>query len=89
MAEEEHRILTVPLRVVRTVPRTKRAPRAIKAIREYVVRHMRAKTEDVWIDPQINEILWRRGIQKPPSRIRVKVSRFPEEAKVEVSLPEE
>jgi large subunit ribosomal protein L31e len=88
MAEEEERIITVPLRVVRTVPRTKRAPRAIKAIREHVVRHLKAKTEDVWIDPQINEILWARGIEQPPKRIRVKVIKFEDEL-VEVSLPEE
>ena len=88
MAEQEERILTVPLRVVRTVPRTQRAPRAIKAIREHVVQHMKARTEDVWIDPQINEILWRRGIGSPPHRIRVKVIKFEDEL-VEVSLPEE
>jgi len=88
MAEEEERIMTIPLRVVRTVPRTQRAPRAIKAIREHVVRHMKAKTEDVWIDPQINEQLWRRGIERPPHRIRVKVIKFEDEL-VEVSLPEE
>ena len=88
MAEQEERILTVPLRVVRTVPRTQRAPRAVKAIREHVVRHMKAKTEDVWIDPQINEQLWRRGIENPPHRIRVRVIKFEDEL-VEVSLPEE
>jgi len=88
MPEQEERILIVPLRVVRTVPRTKRAPRAIKAIREHVVQHMKARTEDVWIDPQINEILWRRGIERPPHKIRVKVIKFEDEL-VEVSLPEE
>lgn len=88
MAEQEERILTIPLRVVRTVPRTRRAPRAVKAIREHVVRHMKAKTEDVWIDPKINELLWRRGIEQPPHRIRVKVIKFEDEL-VEVSLPEE
>lgn len=88
MAEEETRILTIPLRVVRTVPRTKRAPRAIKAIREHVVRHMKAKAEDVWIDPLVNAVLWRRGIQKPPHRIRLKVIKF-EDEQVTVSLPEE
>jgi large subunit ribosomal protein L31e len=49
---------------------------------------MKAKTEDVWIDPQINERLWRRGIEKPPHRIRVRVIKFEDEL-VEVSLPEE
>lgn len=80
--------MIVPLRVVHRVPRTQRAPRAVKAIREHVVRHMKAKTEDVWIDPKINEILWRRGIERPPNQIRVKVIKFEDEL-VEVSLPEE
>jgi len=80
--------MTVPLRRARTVPRTQRAPRAVKAIREHVVQHMKAKIEDVWIDPQINELLWRRGRAKPPHSIRVKVIKFEDEL-VEVSLPEE
>ena len=87
MAEEE-RIITVPLRDAMVAPRTKRAARAIKAIREHVKRHMKAKTEDVWIDPKINEVIWARGIQKPPKQIRVKAIKFEDEL-VEVSLPEE
>ncbi len=87
MAEEE-RIITVPLRDAMVAPRTERAARAIKAIREHVMRHMKAKTEDVWIDPKINEVIWARGIQKPPKKIRVKAIKFEDEL-VEVSLPEE
>ncbi len=87
MAEEE-RILTVPLRIAMTVPRTQRAKRAVKAIKEHVMRHMKAKTEDVWIDPKINEALWSRGMQKPPKKIRVRAIKFEDEL-VEVSLPEE
>ena len=88
MAEEEERIMNVPLRITRTVPRTQRASRAIKAIREHVVRHMKAKTEDVWIDPKINEKVWARGIRNPPKKIRVKAIKFEDEL-VEVSLSEE
>ena len=89
MAEDEERIITVPLRDAKKAPRTRRAPRAIKAIREHIVRHMRARSEDVWIDPKINEALWRRGIERPPSRIRVRALRLEGEEIVEVSLPEE
>jgi len=49
---------------------------------------MDTKPEDVWIDPLVNEVLWRRGIQKPPHRIRLKVIKF-EDEQVTVSLPEE
>ncbi len=87
MAEEE-RIITVPLVDAMKAPRTKRAGRAIKAIKEHVTRHMKAKSEDVWIDPKINEAIWSRGIQKPPKRIRVRAIKFEDEL-VEVSLPEE
>ncbi len=87
MAEEE-RIITVPLRDAMVAPRTERAARAIKAIREHVMRHMKAKTEDVWIDPKINEKVWSRGIRNPPKKIRVKAIKFEDEL-VEVSLSEE
>jgi len=87
MAEEE-RVLTVPLRKAMVAPTTKRAARAIKAIREHVMQHMKAKNEDVWIDPKINEQIWARGISKPPKQIRVKAIKFEDEL-VEVSLPEE
>jgi len=85
---EEERIITVPLADAMKAPRTRRAERAIKAIKEHVTRHMKAKTEDVWVDPKINEAIWSRGIQKPPKRIRVRAIKFEDEL-VEVSLPEE
>ncbi|HEY5539763.1 MAG TPA: 50S ribosomal protein L31e [Thermoplasmata archaeon] len=89
MAEEqEERILTVPLRVSRRAPRTKRTPRAIEAIREYVMRHVKAKREDVWIDPEVNRAVWARGIQHPPRTLQLKAIKF-EDGRVEVSLPEE
>ncbi|MEK6838433.1 MAG: 50S ribosomal protein L31e [Candidatus Thermoplasmatota archaeon] len=89
MAEEqEERVLTIPLRISRRAPRTKRTPRAIKAIREYVIRHLKAKSEDVWIDPEVNRLLWARGIQRPPRSVQLKAIKF-EDGRVEVSLPEE
>ncbi len=88
MAEEEEQIFTIPLRITKSVPRTKRSPRAIKAIKEYVSKHMRVDEEDVWIHPTVNEMIWERGIQNPPSKIRVKALKL-EEGEVEVSLPED
>lgn len=87
MADEEERILTIPLRKAWDLPRTKRVPGAIKIIRTYVERHMHATAEDVWIDPRVNEELWSRGIQKPPRRIKIRAIKFEDEL-VEVSLPE-
>ena len=85
--EQEERVLNVPLRAVRKVPRTKRVPRAIEAIREFVIRHAKAKREDVWIDPEVNRAMWTRGIEKPPKRIQLRTIKF-EDGRVEVSLPE-
>jgi large subunit ribosomal protein L31e len=86
--EEIERIMTIPLRKVKNVPRTKRANKAVKEIRAYVVRHMKTNEDQVWIDTKLNELVWERGIQKPPSSIRVKALKF-EDGLVEVSLAEE
>ncbi len=86
--DQEEQVLNVPLREARKAPRTKRTPRAIDAIRDFVSHHMKADREDVWIDPEVNKLLWARGIQKPPSRARLRVIKF-EDGRVEVSLPEE
>ena len=74
-AEEivEERIYTIPLKKAWNVPRKKRTPRAIRLIREFVKRHMKA--EDVRIETEVNEAVWTRGIQKPPRRIRVRVTK--------------
>ena len=86
--DQEEQVLNVPLREARKAPRTKRTPRAIKAIRDFVSRHMKADRADVWIDPEVNKLLWARGIQRPPARARLRVIKF-EDGRVEVSLPEE
>jgi large subunit ribosomal protein L31e len=96
MVEEIERIFTVPLTVTKRVPRTKRAPRAIKEIKEYVRQHLTDKSmskdempeKDVWIDYRLNEYLWSRGIENPPSKVRIKAIRF-EDGLIEISLPEE
>jgi len=98
MVEEIERVFTIPLKVTKQIPKTKRAPRAIKEIKEFVRRHMTDKSaaedeekelrKDVWIDFRLNELLWARGIENPPSKVRVKAIRF-EDGLIEVSLPEE
>ncbi|MBU1157899.1 MAG: 60S ribosomal protein L31 [Candidatus Thermoplasmatota archaeon] len=97
MVEEVERVFTIPLPMTRNVPKTKRAPRAIKEIKEYVLRHLAdrapsdeadAPKKDVWIDYRLNEFLWSKGIENPPSKVRVKAIRF-EDGLIEVSLPDE
>ena len=69
---ELERVYTIPLRITRYVPRTKRAPRAIRFLREFMARHMKTEVENVKLMPEVNEYIWSRGIEKPPRRIRVR-----------------
>ena len=51
----------------------RRAPRAIKALREFAKKHM--KTEDIRIDTDLNKFVWSQGIRNVPFRVRVRLSR--------------
>jgi large subunit ribosomal protein L31e len=67
MADEK--IFTIPLRDVFDKPRTKRAELAMDVIKAYLLKHM--KTEDVKIGSSINHEIWKRGMQKPPRKVRI------------------
>jgi len=67
MAEEK--IFTIPLRDAFSRERTHRSKDASRLIREFLIKHM--KSENVKIGSSINENLWKRGIQKPPRKVRV------------------
>ncbi len=81
----EERIYTVPLKKAWAAPRWKRAEKAVRVLREFAERHM--KSTEIIIDPEVNEAIWRRGIQKPPRRIRVKMTKD-EDGVVRVTLAE-
>jgi large subunit ribosomal protein L31e len=67
----EEKIYTIPLRHVWVVTaRGKRAPRAVRDVRNYVARHMKA--EEVAMSNEVNSALWSRSINKPPRRITVR-----------------
>jgi large subunit ribosomal protein L31e len=67
----EEKIYTIPLRHVWVVtPRGKRAPRAVRDVRDFVSRHM--KSEDVAVSNEVNQAIWSRGINKPPRKITVR-----------------
>ncbi|MFT0898252.1 50S ribosomal protein L31e [Candidatus Methanoprimaticola sp. MG2] len=87
MADEIERIMVIPLRKTKQAPRTRRANRAVKEVREIVKRHMRVSEENVWIDASVNEKLWENGMRNPPNKITVKAVKF-EDGLVEVSLAE-
>lgn len=72
----EGRIYTIPLRDVKKVARWRRSKRAVYEIRKFLQRHMKADV--VIIDPALNEKIWERGAEKPPSKIRVKATEIEE-----------
>ncbi|MCI4337098.1 MAG: 60S ribosomal protein L31 [Thermoplasmata archaeon] len=87
-AEELEREFVVPLRASMHQPsRRRRSGHALLTVRRFISRHMKGAEEDVWIDPRLNEFIWRRGIQHPPSKVRVKAIRF-EDGLIEVDLME-
>ncbi len=79
-AEEEEeeiideRIYNVPLRKAYwTGSRLRRANRSVRILKEFVTRHM--KPEELLIQPEVNELIWSRGMEKPPRRIRIRATK--------------
>src|SRR2546428_9812264 len=77
-AEEEEEIEIVEekfydlnLRRIWTAPREKRTPRAVRYVRQYAAQRM--KTDNVSLSEETNSLLWKRGISKPPRKIRIRV----------------
>lgn len=87
------RTYTVPLRKEwLKAPRWKRTKKAVKALKEFIAKHMKVPERDVnkvKIDSWVNKALWLRGIKKPPHKITVKAIKDSEgNVKVEfVGLP--
>jgi large subunit ribosomal protein L31e len=82
----EERIYTIPLGKAWVRPRKKRAPRAMRIIKDFVTKHMkmdmRAEVEEeqgemprLVITNEVNEKVWSRSIEKPPRKIRVRVAK--------------
>jgi len=65
----EEKIFNIPLRDAFERPRTKRARIATDIVRSFLARHM--KSEKIKIGDSINKEIWKRGIQKPPRKIRI------------------
>ena len=75
MADTE-RVYTIPLREAKRVPRWRRSKRAMSEIKSYLSKHMKTPVDDVKIDPGLNEVIWARGNQKPPLKVRVRAVKF-------------
>lgn len=82
----EERIYTIPLSKAWIAPPNKRAPKAIRIIKAFLTRHMRLEARGegeveeeepkrLIISNKVNERVWRRGIEKPPRKIRVRAAK--------------
>lgn len=86
-AEPLTRVYVVPLRRAFEAPRYRRSKVAVRVIREFTARHMKAN--EVKIDESVNKTLWSHGIGNPPRRIKLEMERD-EDGVVSVRLaPEE
>jgi large subunit ribosomal protein L31e len=82
----EERIYTIPLQKATIRPPKKRAPRAMQLVKIFVTKHMKMAvtvSEDeeeeelpqLIITKEVNEKIWDRGIEKPPRKLRVRVTK--------------
>ena len=61
------------------VPKYKRAKKAIKTLKEFLVKHMKAYDRDlrkIKIDISLNNEIRFRGMKKPPAKIKIKAKKF-------------
>jgi len=90
---ELEREYIIPLRnKFKKVPKHKRTNKAIKIIKEFLVRHMKIRDRDlkkVKLNGYLNEAVWFRGIRNPPSKIKVKAIKIGDIVRAELSeMPE-
>lgn len=82
----EERFYTIPLQKALVRPPKKRAPRAMQLIKLFIAKHMKMDmkvSEDeeaeelpqLVVSQEVNEKIWNRGIEKPPRKIKVRVTK--------------
>jgi|BEDMetMinimDraft_2_1075160.scaffolds.fasta_scaffold02091_5 large subunit ribosomal protein L31e len=76
MKDKENFETTIYIRRIETGRRTARAPRAIKAIREEVIRHTGATK--VIVDPLLANLVSRKGRDVCPSKVSIIASKVSE-----------
>jgi len=82
------RVYTISLSKIYSVGKHRvRARKAVKHIKAFTKRHMKVNEEDVIFGQDLNEHVWRDGIEKPPRKIKVKMFKD-DSGKVMVNLEE-
>jgi len=90
--EKLEREYIIPLRHRwRIVPRYQRANKAVRSVKEFLVRHMKVRDRDldkIRIEKSLNELIWFRGIKNPPASVKVRAIKDGDIVRVEgVDLP--
>ncbi len=67
------RVYTIPLGIAFEAPPYRRSKVAVRIIKEFTKRHMKAT--DISIKEDVNKLVWARGIRHPPRRIKVEMER--------------
>lgn len=70
-AGSEEKVVTISLRRVYDGRKANRAARAIRRLKEIIQK--RTHAEEVKIDGAINELVWSRGIEKPPRKVTLRI----------------
>ena len=80
----ETKVLTLNLRrYILNASRFKGAKKAIKSLKQLVLRHSKAK--EVKISARLNQYIWARGIKKPPAKVTVKIIKKEDTAYVDLA----
>ena len=69
----EDRVFIVPLTAAWTAPIKDRTPKAVRVLRSFVRRHM--KSEVIAISSEVNEEIWRRGVEGSMRHLRVRAAK--------------
>ena len=76
---ELEREYVVPLKKgVLNVPHYRRAKKAVRVLKEFMVKHMKVRDRDlnkVKVDINLNNEIWFRGIKKPMNKVKVKAKK--------------
>ncbi len=73
MSQELERVYTINLGKVKLSQSQHRAVRAINMIREFARHHM--KVETIKIEEELAHQIWARGVRRPPSKVRVRMTK--------------
>jgi len=68
------RIYVIPLRrETLKVPNFKKANKAMRAVKEFIAKHM--KTEDIHVGKYLNLKIWSHGAKNPPGKVKVNAAK--------------